>query len=562
MSLSTKFTVMVAIPVVAVAGLVAMGAWALRDASHGLEGVVNEQFVGLVEREITPLIAEQMLPVIDEDLPLLGRLNNSMELMLEADRDMHQALIAERTCLDATGDVFAAADKTNAENIEQAAARTEKASVALCSAEARDLYAKFVAGFAKWRAASRDVIARVADDTQREAAVASSNGGAAQTAFDSARDLLDQLQGLQQKGIEATLASINKKKAEIGAKRATMDERKTAVIGESRGIMQRTATATTLFVIIGGVTIILVPAIGIPIGRSLSRALKRVAADLSTGASQVNGAAGQVSSSSQELAEGAGTQASSLEETSAALEEMAAMTRTNAENAKQANEAAAQARTNAETCDKTMDELNRAMAAINESSGQIGKIIKVIEEIAFQTNLLALNAAVEAARAGEHGKGFAVVAEEVRNLAQRAAGAARETTGLIEGSVGRAQTGTSVANSAAQALRSIVGDVATVADLLNGISRASGEQAQAVEQLNATVSQVDRITQQNAAGAEESASAAEQLRAQSEALNGIVAELGAIMGQGSVTTTATAQQRRQKVKAAAAQDDAGDLGAF
>ena len=114
------------------------------------------------------------------------------------------------------------------------------------------------------------------------------------------------------------------------------------------------------------------------------------------------------------------------------------MTRTNAENSKQANALSSQAWQAAQGGDRTMEQLNRAMNAINDSAGQISKIIKVIEEIAFQTNLLALNAAVEAARAGEHGKGFAVVADDVRNLAQRAAEAVRETTALIEGSVGNA----------------------------------------------------------------------------------------------------------------------------
>jgi methyl-accepting chemotaxis protein len=207
------------------------------------------------------------------------------------------------------------------------------------------------------------------------------------------------------------------------------------------------------------------------------------------------------------------------------------MTRTNADNAKRANTSAGQARMNAEAGDRTMGELNQAMAAINESSGQIGKIIKAIEEIAFQTNLLALNAAVEAARAGEHGKGFAVVAEEVRNLAQRAATAARETTVLIEGSVERAQTGTKVAGAASQALQSIAGDVGTVADLLNGITRASDEQAQAVGQLSGAVSQMDQITQQNACGAQESAAAAEELTAHARTLNAVVGQLNALVGQ-------------------------------
>lgn len=252
--------------------------------------------------------------------------------------------------------------------------------------------------------------------------------------------------------------------------------------------------------------------------------------NMTLAAEEVASLAAQVSTVSQQLAQGAGEQASSLEETSSTLEEMAAMTRTNAANAKEANELADQARQAADAGDKSTAQLNETMAGINESSEKIGKIIKVIEEISFQTNLLALNAAVEAARAGEQGKGFAVVADEVRNLAQRAAKAAKETTGLIEDAVQRARQGKRVATDVGKSLGAIVGGATKVSDLINGISRATAEQAQGVEQVNIAVSQVDKVTQANAAGADQSASVAGKLAAQAQAFKDMVGDLAAVVG--------------------------------
>lgn len=281
---------------------------------------------------------------------------------------------------------------------------------------------------------------------------------------------------------------------------------------------------------ITGVVAVIACAVAFWVSRSISRLLIRAIAGLTEGANQVTAAAGQVADASQSLAEGSSEQASSLEQTSAALQETTAQTRASAENAARANDLAGQAKKAAEHSGSTIIQLNQAMAGINEASEKVGKINKVIEEIAFQTNLLALNAAVEAARAGEHGKGFAVVADEVRNLAQRAAQAARETTNLIADSVSRARQGNEVAAEAGKALTAIGENVSRVSDLLSSIHLSSQEQAEGVQQINDAVTAMDQVTQSNAAGAEESAAAAEELSSQANAMMAYVESLTRLVG--------------------------------
>jgi len=252
--------------------------------------------------------------------------------------------------------------------------------------------------------------------------------------------------------------------------------------------------------------------------------LNHILKDINEAAEQVAAGSRQVSDGSQALSQGSTEQASSIEELSASIEELAEKTKQNALNANQANELAATAKNSAEKGNRQMQEMLKSMNDINDSSVNISKIIRVIDDIAFQTNILALNAAVEAARAGQHGKGFAVVAEEVRNLAARSAEAARNTAELIGGSIKSVEAGIKIADDTAAALTEIMAGIGKAADLVDNIAQASNEQASGIAQINKGIEQVAGVVQNNSATAEESAAASEELSGQAEMLKDMVSK--------------------------------------
>jgi len=258
--------------------------------------------------------------------------------------------------------------------------------------------------------------------------------------------------------------------------------------------------------------------------------VRGVAVHLRQNVGELTASAGDLTDTSARMVDGANSQAASLQQTSASLETMAVQTRSNAQNADRAQGVANEALAGARQSTQAMQGMLAAIGDIKSASDQTAQILKTIDEIAFQTNLLALNAAVEAARAGEAGKGFAVVAEEVRNLAQRSAQAAQETSQLIEASQRSADHGVQASRSVGQIIEEITRNVDQTVALMAEVVQASDEQADGINQIRQAVGQIDQVSQTNAAIAANSEQASENLTTMGQGLTEAAARLARMVG--------------------------------
>lgn len=262
---------------------------------------------------------------------------------------------------------------------------------------------------------------------------------------------------------------------------------------------------------------------------NISKSVKNVLEDLSETSGNLSSLSAELTTTAHKLAEGSTEQAASIQETSSTLEESSSMVHQTTQNTKEADNLAKQTKDYANKGNEEMQVMVSSMEELKKSSDEIAKIIRVIDEIAFQTNILSLNAAVEAARAGDAGKGFAVVAEEVRNLAQRSAQAAKDTAVIIESNISLSEKCLAITSQVSSSLVEIRNETNKVSELLEEISTASQEQEIGIAQINQAVSQMEHVIQANATTARESANSADQLGTYSDTIKGIMSALNTLI---------------------------------
>ena len=495
----------------------------------------------------------------NENLPAVSHL-------IQADRDMQRALVAQRTLMFMKSDSSAAQEqmKAHTTSVEQVATHWKAYAAFPAHAEEAKQRAEFETTHADWEKSAREVLKLLGQDStdaRKDAIDVSLNEGAEK--FEKARKVLRSLSDMHLSAA-ATYAKAEEARAAgirwwmfFGIGAALVSAIAVSLV-LARSIARPLAETVDLLRDIadgeGDLTKRLQVRSKDEIGdlgrwfNTFVDKLTTIIGSVRLTSTNVTGASQQLSGATSQLASGTQEQAASLEETAASLEQITATVKQNADNARQASQLAGGSRDAAERGGEVVAAAVASMDEITRASKRIADIITVIDEIAFQTNLLALNAAVEAARAGEQGRGFAVVAAEVRNLAQRSAGAAKEIKALIKDSVAKVEEGSQHVNRSGKTLDEIVQSAKRVADIVAEIAAACQEQSSGIDQVNRAVAQMDRVTQDNAAQTEELSSTSQALAHQATELLDLVSRFtlpdanGSGLGSPSSTTLSTTRR--------------------
>ncbi|GAB4194944.1 MAG: methyl-accepting chemotaxis protein [Phycisphaeraceae bacterium] len=535
---------------------------------------------GMLQQRVASqkLVQDEFIPLVNVDLKRIMDLQNSIELILNADRDAYQAVLGEKLATSGEhADQYDQIKADHAENVQQVKDRMALASEALPK-DAQPAYARFVEEFDAWQSDTHRVVELAADPLQADTARRLSESDA-QSSFFTMRDTIDELTNFQEAEIEKTVELINQRRDQA----ITSSDEASAFA--SRIITLFTGVAVVVVLLAVTINLFIARAIGKPI-KAMTHRLRDIAegegdltqrvdeqrrdelgelgrwfntfvekihgviSQVRDTSREVAGAATQIAASSEQMAQGISEQNQQVTQISTAVEQMSAsiieVARKSGEAADSAQQSGKVASEGGEVVSETIAGMNAISQAVSASAAsvselgkrgeQIGEIIKVINDIADQTNLLALNAAIEAARAGEHGRGFAVVADEVRKLADRTTSATEEIAQSItaiqtetEQAVQRMNIGTDQvkigvdkATQAGKSLEQIVAGAQSVSQMIQSIAAAAEQQSAASEEVSRGIQSVSAVTHQSAESANQAAVAASQLSNQAEQLQTLV----------------------------------------
>ncbi|MFC3284830.1 methyl-accepting chemotaxis protein [Litchfieldella rifensis] len=468
-----------------------------------------------------------------------GTFNTAISTILNADRDLYQAHLAELEYLRAEpGSERAKAEQKNyEENAQQAYDRMHEFSQVMAAyPDVIEPLNEFETLFTNWANQSEKTLT-LYDKGDTEAAVSHAEG-ASRDAFNELRELYN-IAGEVADGkiVEletATLARVRNQQYVVIAFSLLVFLASVAIalvgpLKMSRAIRQLTHRIREITEGDGDLTARIDSRRNDEIAELANQfnvfvaRIDKTLQSVRTSTRSVHGASSEIAKSSQELASRTEQAASNLQQTSASMEEVTATVNNTSDAAQQANQLVQSTAEVARQGHQAMRQVENTMDEISTSASQIKEIITLIDGIAFQTNILALNASVEAARAGEHGRGFAVVAQEVRTLASRSSDASRDIRELIDTSVARTQSGASLVKSTGKTMQEIVESIERVTEVIADISTGAKEQSQGIGQVNTAVTELDSMTQHNAAMVEQTSSAADEMREQVERLNALIA---------------------------------------